>query len=94
MEIKVQQQGNTLWEDIGIAEYNQETRTWECRIGDCEAKIETENAYRTIGEITSGTILWAQQTGHDIPVLQKDAECNGQIIHPYGSNAERRKLEY
>ena len=31
----------TLWEDIGLAEYNPETRIWECRIDDCEAKMET-----------------------------------------------------
>ena len=33
---------HTLWGDMGLVEYNQETITWECRIGDCAAKIETE----------------------------------------------------
>ena len=41
MKIKEQLHGNTLWGDIGLVEYNQETRTWGCRIGDCETKIET-----------------------------------------------------
>ena len=36
---------HTLWGDIRLFEYNQETRTWGCRIGDCEAKIETEKTY-------------------------------------------------
>ena len=31
------------WERIGLVEYNPEKRTWECRIDDCEAEIDTAN---------------------------------------------------
>ena len=31
----------TLWGYIGLVEYIQETGIWECRIDDCEARMET-----------------------------------------------------
>ena len=38
---KVEAKKHTLWGDIGLVDYNRETRKLECRIGDCESKMET-----------------------------------------------------
>ena len=40
-DCKMTTRKHTTWEDIGLTEYNSKTMTWECRIGDCDAKMET-----------------------------------------------------
>ena len=77
----------------GLVGYNQETGIWECRIEDCEAKMETAKRISHHRKPSPGTLFRTHQTGNGMPLLQKDNECNGQIIHPYGSDATRRKLE-
>ena len=85
---KVATRKHTLWGDVGLVEYIQETSTWECRIDSCEAKTETSKriSHHT-KKIPPRAIFRTQQTGRDTPVLQQDSKCNGEIIHPYGSNA-------
>ena len=85
---------HTLWEDIGLAEYKRETGIWECRIDDCEAKMETSKRISHHRKTPPGTILRTRQTRRDMSVLQQDTERDGEIIHPYGSKAARRKLAH
>ena len=81
--------------NIGLSEYNPEMQIWECRIDDCEAKIEKSTGVSHHRRLRrSEQYSGPNRQEMTCPYCRRTMGRRGYTPHSYGSTAAGRKQKH